>query len=530
VRYSPFRVPGEGKVNQPAVLATLTRQPHVLGATVLFVLLAAAYSFSAGLRATRGASITGDEPFYLLTTQSLIQDGDLDLRQQYERESYRSFFDHPDGLWKQSVPLPDGTILSPHEPGLSILVLPGFWLGGLRGAQAELLLIAALTMALAYVLTALETGRPLPSWWVTCAVGLSATAFVYSTEVYPEFPAALCIVLGLLVVRHSKNGVAAGVALATLLSALAWLGIKYVPLGCLIALFYLFRATVQARVLFLVLAAASGVFYIWFHYAVFGELTAYSVNTVYEGASTTHVIESHLALRERAYRLWGLFIDRRFGIGRWAPILLPLLPSLPLLLHRGGLGVTVCGLIVAQLLMGTFVAITMMGWWFPGRTLVAVLPLFALVLTELVVRLPRPVRLGVAALGVWSVLITASLVQSVRTDEVTLAVDPFGMHAPIFRFARELFPDYRAWGGQTILLTLAWLALGSTALVGFVSRRASGGDAAVRCARRWRGLTRSCPAKEQRTREERRGRFYTGTLTQGPGEPAQTPPGRADHQ
>jgi hypothetical protein len=102
---------------------------------------------------------------------------------------------------------------------------------------------------------------------------------------------------------------------------------------------------------------------------------------------------------------------------------------------------------------------------------VAVLPLFALVLTELVVRLPRRLRLGVAALSVWSVLITASLVRSVRSAEVTLAVDPFSMHAPIFRIAGELFPDYRAWGGQTILLTLAWLALGSAALVGLIRRR-----------------------------------------------------------
>ena len=59
---------------------------------------------SIGLRATRGASITGDEPFYLLTTQSLLQDGDLDLRQQYASESYRSFFDHAEPLWRQADP------------------------------------------------------------------------------------------------------------------------------------------------------------------------------------------------------------------------------------------------------------------------------------------------------------------------------------------------------------------------------------------------------------------------------------------
>ncbi|HEY8393620.1 MAG TPA: hypothetical protein VIK92_02325, partial [Thermaerobacter sp.] len=134
------------------------------GAVVLFAVLVVAYAFSIDIRASRGAAITGDEPFYLLTTQSLLQDGDLDLRQQYERESYRVFFDHPDGLWLQSVPAADGRLLSPHNPGLPVLLIPGFALAGLRGAQVELLLLAALTFALTYLLVARVTGEALWSW------------------------------------------------------------------------------------------------------------------------------------------------------------------------------------------------------------------------------------------------------------------------------------------------------------------------------------------------------------------------------
>ena len=64
-----------------------------------FPLLCVAYSFSIDMRATRGASITGDEPFYLLTIQSLLADVDFDLANQYETRSYESLFDHPDELW-----------------------------------------------------------------------------------------------------------------------------------------------------------------------------------------------------------------------------------------------------------------------------------------------------------------------------------------------------------------------------------------------------------------------------------------------
>ena len=161
---------------------------------LLFALLATCYLASIGLRASRGASITGDEPFYLVTTQSLLQDGDLDLRQQYASESYRSFFDHAEPLWRQADPLPDGRLLSPHQPGLSVLLIPGFALGGLLGAQIQMLLIAAATFALAYHLIARETGRRWLAWGTTAVVALSPPAFVYATEIYPEMPAALCVV------------------------------------------------------------------------------------------------------------------------------------------------------------------------------------------------------------------------------------------------------------------------------------------------------------------------------------------------
>ena len=106
-----------------------------------FPLLCVAYSFSIDTRATRGASITGDEPFYLLTTQSLLADGDFDLANQYETRSYESFFDHTDEFWRLSVPQPDDDLLSPYNPGLSILVIPGFGLAGLNGVQIQLMMM-----------------------------------------------------------------------------------------------------------------------------------------------------------------------------------------------------------------------------------------------------------------------------------------------------------------------------------------------------------------------------------------------------
>ena len=456
-------------------LRSLNPNQRLAGAALaLFVLLAAVYSLSAGLRATRAASITGDEPFYLLTTQSLLQDGDLDLRRQYETESYREFFDHPEGLWRQSVPNPHGELLSPHEPGLSVLVIPGFAIDGLRGVQVQLLLLAAATFSVAFVFAALETKAWLFSWIATALVGLSATAFVYSSEVYPEVPAALCLILAVLLVRGDRPGAVSGIVLAALLTALAWLGMKYGALGALVAVFFLLPASQQGRVALLGLAVVSGVAYVWAHYALFGDLTAYSVNTVHEGAGAGDVLRAHIGLGDRAYRLWGLFIDERFGLGRWAPVLLLVPPSLPLLLRNGQVGTLVLALIACQLLIATFIAITMMGWWFPGRTLVVVLPLMPLVLALLLQRLSSTGRAIVLALGLCSLGSTALLWSAASSGEVVLAVDPFEMQALPFRWSAPPFPDYRAWTLQTVALTVAWLGLGVGTAIALSRRRVAG--------------------------------------------------------
>ena len=443
-----------------AQLPGFAREPLVLGATALFALLLVLYSFSIGLRATRGASITGDEPFYLLTTQSLLQDGNLDLTRQYERQSYRSFFDHPDGLWKQSIPTEDGRLLSPHEPALSVFLLPGFAIGGLHGAQIQMMVLTAATFALAFFLIASETGALLLSWLATTTVALTATAFVYSTEIYPEVPAAMLLVLSLLIMRRPALGLIHVVVLAALLTLLAWFGMKYVPLGSFVALYVLWRSDWRGRTSFVALSAASAAAYIWFHFAVYDSLTAYSVNTVFEGASTAEVLQSHLALNERVYRLWGLFVDQRFGVGRWAPVILLVLPALPLLLKRGGLGLLALSLVAMQILIATFVAVTMMGWWFPGRTLVAVFPLFAFVLAELLIRLPVIARVGAAALGTYSLVIVVALVRATQGGDITLAVDPFDMPSDLFQVSARLFPNYVSWTTDTVLRTIVWVSAG----------------------------------------------------------------------
>lgn len=436
------------------------------------------------IRATRGASITGDEPFYLLTTQSLLADGDLDLRNQYETRSYESFFDHPEGLWLQSAPLPDGQLLSPHNPGLSALVIPGFAFGGLAGAQVQLLLMGAATMALVFVLADRLTGRRLISWVLTLCVGLTATAFIYSSEIYPEFPAALTLVLSLLLVtRQQASGIAGALLLAVLLTVMCWLGIKYAPLAVLVSGYFLIKAGRAGRIALVTGGAASAGFYAWFHLHQFGGLTPYGANVVYAQWNTVDLLGGHIEFAERYYRLWGLFIDRRFGIGRWAPLLLAAAPGLALLIPAGPGHRLVLLLIFAQMLMAAFVSITMMGWWFPGRTMLTVLPLLVVPIALVVSRVPLWGRISIAALGLLTMANTYGLAAAGRAEEITIAVDPFDMAFPAFQGLSGLFPLYTWWTTETWWLTFFWLALAVLATGAVIW------PDAVRAARRVRQLS-----------------------------------------
>ena len=120
----------------------------------------------------------------------------------------------------------------------------------------------------------------------------------------------------------------------------------------------------------------------------------------------------------------------------------------------------VMGLLLFQLMIAAFVATTMMGWWFPGRTMLTVLPLTIVPLTMLVDRAAVWGKAGLALLGVYTLVITAGLAQAGHAGEITIAVDPFDMRYPPFQSVASLFPLYTWWTAETWRLTILWLAAG----------------------------------------------------------------------
>ena len=82
--------------------------------------------------------IDGDEPYYVLITESMVGDHDLDLANQY-RDLAHSATGRTDLTPQLGDPVgPRGELYSRHEPFLPLLLIPGYLLGGLGGAIATI--------------------------------------------------------------------------------------------------------------------------------------------------------------------------------------------------------------------------------------------------------------------------------------------------------------------------------------------------------------------------------------------------------
>lgn len=129
--------------------------------------------------------MAGDEPHYLLITHSILVDGDLDLRNNYEQKDYRSF--HAGRLRPQG----SEESVSAHGVGFPWLLLPGYALAGRLGATWVVALLAALLSVNLYWFALELSGSPKASLqaWAFCAFTIPIVA--YAHQLFPEIAAAL---------------------------------------------------------------------------------------------------------------------------------------------------------------------------------------------------------------------------------------------------------------------------------------------------------------------------------------------------
>lgn len=341
-----------------------------------------------GIDAFGDSDYGGDEPHYLLAADSLISDGDVDVRNQRAARAWSDWYPYELELHGKAT---DGELNEPHGIGFPLLIAPAYALGGPKLVEIFLAAIAAL----AFVLGAVLARRLVPEPWATAgvaAVALSSPGVAYGATVYPELTAgALLAGAAILALRVRDRPSLRGALIAALLIALLpWLGTKFLIPGLPIlaaTTWWLVRRGRRLVALFAgELVATSLVAYVAVNQALYGGPTPYSADVAGESATDASF---PLGYAERLPRLVALWIDRGYGLLRWAPVVaLGFLAAWLLWRSRrerlaravaavrdteaaAALLLLICA---GQVVVAAFGAPTMYGFWFPGRHLIAALP------------------------------------------------------------------------------------------------------------------------------------------------------------
>src|SRR5438874_646288 len=138
--------------------------------------------------------IDGDEPYYLLITESIAHDGDLDLSNQY-RDVAHSAAQRPDirpqiGDSRGA----HGEQYSHLEPFLSLLMVPGYLAGKLPGSLMTIVIFGALLARSTVRLFEDEGIDDVTIRSLFPLIALGPPIIFYAARIWPEVPAAFFFV------------------------------------------------------------------------------------------------------------------------------------------------------------------------------------------------------------------------------------------------------------------------------------------------------------------------------------------------
>jgi hypothetical protein len=386
----------------------------------------------------------GDEPHYLVITQSLLKDGDLKIENNHAARDYSAYFGgeiRPDYLARGR----DGAIYSIHAPGVSALVLPAFALFGFRGAQATVILLFAIAGALMWRTAWRLTGDTSAAWFAWAAVAGSTTMAVLSFMIFPETPGACAVAAGVwLLVAHRDASNRVVIAVSAALAVLPWLHTRFSVLAGAIGVAVvvmlladgtrLMAARWRRAFLFIAIPAVSAVAWLSMFYVLYG---------------TWDPRAPYGPDPELRPWIWGavagLFVDEQFGLLTYAPILFFAFVGCVMAAPRQWR--LLSALCVGVVLVYAMAVASYWMWWagvpgLPARFLTAALPLLSV---PLAVAWARSTATG-------RTLLLALLAVSLGVTVMILAVDRSVM-AWNFRDGQAAWLE---WLSPVVNLPRAW--------------------------------------------------------------------------
>ncbi len=308
---------------------------------ILFVVSFVVYQLAVFVLVVKGTSFSGDEPYYLMTTHSLLRDRDINLANNYAQQDYFAFYSKEDnprlklGIYGRYGRKGKDYIYPINLPGISVLMLPFYWLSRffsgrwltfiLKGSLAVWGSLLGLQLYLYLKNTWNKEGLSLGLWAV---FAFSSPVLFFSVHLYPEVPIAL---FAFYVFRK----VTGRVPLSTLqiafvglvLGLFPWFGLKYNflfwPLLAVSVYFLIKEHRVGWRFIALIAVPlfSQALFYIFVH-SLYG---TFSPIAVYEGVMTPERAEAFkqtfltIPLSARIDAFLDYFLDQRDGLLLYSP-------------------------------------------------------------------------------------------------------------------------------------------------------------------------------------------------------------------
>ena len=303
-----------------ARLARAMRHEGRRSSLLVFFVLLLVYAAGIGIPSTPGRDLRPSEARVLLTTESIVSDGNIDVADEYRTRAWRDFYG---GTLTPRSDVVNGRLLDSQGAAFPALLVPAYAIGGRVGVELFLAALAALGFTAAAAL-----GRRLvPDPWATgaaLAVGLSPPAVLAATTISPAMTCAALIawaaVLALRVRDDSHGGPA--VACALLLAPVIWLfPLAAAPAAVVaVALFRWLRRRRRAwtGIAAIEIVLISLIVYLSINGRLYGGWTPYSAQS---GSAPPTGIENVGDVAGRIPRLATLWLDPGFGLLVYAPFL-----------------------------------------------------------------------------------------------------------------------------------------------------------------------------------------------------------------
>jgi len=356
------------------VRALLAVEERLPGRRVVFAVSLALY-LGLGLQSALRLGPGGDEPHYLVISQSLLADGDLQIENNHEGREYASFFAgdlRPDYLTRGA----NGAIYSVHAPGLPALLLPVYAVAGYLGSVVFVCLVGALAALAMFDLAEALAGRraAVLTWVAAC---FTIPFVPYSWLLFPEVVGALLVAWAALWIAKPPGGPRVGTWFwrGVALALLPWLHTKFaIFLGVFATVIVLrmWRRRFTAAAAFSLPIFLSLAGWFAFFYVIYGTL---SPTAPYGEYRAYNIYPANIPRG-----LLGLLFDQKFGVLFYSPVYLFALAGAWMMLRRAELrwlGVALLG--ATALFVGQTTELYM--WWggnsAPARFLVPIVPCLA---------------------------------------------------------------------------------------------------------------------------------------------------------